>query len=181
MAGTGKQRIIEGALKLLRAEGGGAITLETTARQVGMTKPGLMYHFPTREALMLAVVDHVAARWEHLMLERLGEPLETAPASRRIRAYVEVALAAQFDRADFAIFFDAVYRDALTTAWVRRLAPWLHLPDDLPTAVRGRLTAARLIADGYWVAAATDVFAPAENDFASLASIVEDLLKDEAG
>lgn len=115
-----KRRILDGSLDLLRAEGGGAITLATAAKQVGLTKPGLMYHFPTKEALMLGVVDHVAARWEELLLDRLGQPLETASPHQRIRAYVEVALAAQFDRADFAIYADALYREALTAAWVRR-------------------------------------------------------------
>ncbi len=68
-----RHRILDGALELLRAEGGGTITLDATAKQVGLTKPGLMYHFPTKEALMLAVVDHVAERWEALLQQRLGQ------------------------------------------------------------------------------------------------------------
>ncbi|MEO3853944.1 hypothetical protein [Acrocarpospora sp. B8E8] len=42
---------------------------------------------------------------------------------------------------------------------MRHFEPWLDLPDDLPGQARGRLTAARLLADGYWMAAATDVLA----------------------
>jgi AcrR family transcriptional regulator len=179
MAGGGRQRIIDGALALLRAEGGGAITLDATARQVGLTKPGLMYHFPTKEALMLAVVDHVAAKWERALLDRLAGPLEDATAAERIRAYVEVTLTEEFDRADFAIFFDAIYRDAFTTTWVRRLQPWLALPDDLPDSQRARLTVARLAADGYWVAAATDVFAPPARDRDRLTVVIQDLLRDD--
>ena len=179
MARTGKQRIIEGALELLRTQGGGSITLEAAAKQVGLTKPGLMYHFPTKEALMLAVVDHVAARWEQMMIDHLDGPLATASAAKRIRAYAEVALTERFDRADFAIFFDALYRDALTDAWVRRLQPWLALPDDLPAITRARLTAVRLAADGYWVAASTGVFAPADRDHALLTDVLNTLLEDE--
>lgn len=179
MTGNAKRQILDGALDLLRTEGGGAITLATAAKQVGLTKPGLMYHFPTKEALMLGVVDHVAARWEELLLDRLGQPLETASPHQRIRAYVEVALAAQFDRADFAIYSDALYREALTAAWVRRFEGWLDLPDDLPAAARGRLTAARLLADGYWMAAATDVFPALAQDRAQVIAVAEELLKDE--
>ncbi|GAA0966890.1 TetR/AcrR family transcriptional regulator [Acrocarpospora macrocephala] len=179
MATDTKRRVLDGALDLLRAEGGGSITLDAAAKQVGLTKPGLMYHFPTKDALMLAVVDHVAARWEELMLDRLGQPVETASPYQRIRAYVEVALTGQFDRADFAIFFDALYRDALTAAWVRHFEPWLDLPDDLPGQARGRLTAARLLADGYWMAAATDVFPVPAQDRAHLLAVTEELLKAE--
>ncbi|MFC9248291.1 TetR/AcrR family transcriptional regulator [Streptomyces sp. NPDC057136] len=179
MATKTKLRILDGALDLLRAEGGGTITLEATAKQAGLTKPGLMYHFPTKEALMLAVVDHVADRWEREMLGYLGGPLRTASPYRRIRAYVEAALSGQFDRADFAIFSDALYRDALTAAWTDRFEPWLALPDDLPGPARGRLTAARLLADGYWTAAATGVFPAPERDREHLVAVAEELLKDE--
>ncbi|WP_435867146.1 hypothetical protein [Streptosporangium canum] len=43
-----------------------------------MTKPGLMYHFATKDALMVAVVEYSARRWEELMPARLGVPLENA-------------------------------------------------------------------------------------------------------
>ncbi|MFF2331198.1 MULTISPECIES: TetR/AcrR family transcriptional regulator [unclassified Streptomyces] len=180
MAGNARHRILDGALELLRIEGGGSITLEAAAKEVGLTKPGLMYHFPTKEALMLAVVDHVADRWEQLLLDRLDRPLEGASPLQRIRAYVEVALDAPFDRADFAIYADAHYRTALTDTWVRRIEPWITLPDALPDAARARLTAARLLADGYWTAVATDVFPVPDRDRDHLLGVADDLLKDES-
>lgn len=42
---------------------GGSITLARVAREAGLTKPGLMYHFATRDALMQAIVEHAATRW----------------------------------------------------------------------------------------------------------------------
>ncbi|MGP4023205.1 TetR/AcrR family transcriptional regulator [Actinomadura sp. 3N407] len=175
-----RQRILDGALELLRAEGGGKITLDAAARQAGVTKPGLMYHFATKDALMLGVVEYAADRWERRLLDYLGQPLETAAPHQRIRAYVRVSLTEEFDRADFAIFADALYRDALGAAWVRRFDPWLALPDDLPEAERGRLTAARLLADGYWTAAATGVFPVPERDRAQILAVADHLLNDEA-
>ncbi|MGK5632232.1 TetR/AcrR family transcriptional regulator [Streptomyces sp. URMC 123] len=180
MTRNAKHRILDGALDLLRADGGGSITLDAAARQAGLTKPGLMYHFPTKEALMLAVVEHVAARWEKLLRDRLGQPVETASPHRRIRAYVEMSLTEEFDQADFAIHSDALYRDALTRTWVRHFEPWLALPDDLQGPVRGRLTAARLLADGYWAAAATGVFPVPAGDRAHLLAVAEELLREEA-
>ncbi|KOX11293.1 TetR/AcrR family transcriptional regulator [Nocardiopsis sp. NRRL B-16309] len=175
-----RTRILDGALDLLRAEGGGSVTLDAAARQAGLTKPGLMYHFPTKEALKLGIVDHVAARWEEMLLDRLGGPLDAASPHRRTRAYVEVALTAPFDRADYAVCTDALYRDAFHQTWERRFGPWLLLPDDLPDQDRARLTAARLLADGYWTAAATGVFPVLERDRARVVAITDDLLRDES-
>lgn len=179
MATSTRHRILDAALELLRAEGGGAVTLDAAARQVGLTKPGLMYHFPTKEALMLAVVDHVADRWEVQLESALEVPLAEASPRQRIRAYVEVCLAGAFDRADFAIYSDAQYFTAFTAAWVDRLEPWVTLPDDLPAAVRARLDAARLMADGYWTAAATDVFPVSPADRDRLLAIAADLIDED--
>ncbi|MFE6861812.1 TetR/AcrR family transcriptional regulator [Nocardia sp. NPDC057668] len=177
MVTNARAKILDGALELLRVENGGSITLDAAAKQVGLTKPGLMYHFPTKEALMLGVVDHVAARWERKLIDHLGCEPQQASATQRIASYVEVALTGSFDRADFAICADAVYHPALTTTWVARFEPWLALPPELSAAQRARLTAARLLADGYWTAAATGVFPVPEHERAALLAVVRDLLK----
>ncbi|MFF9490644.1 hypothetical protein [Streptomyces sp. NPDC014676] len=67
---------------------------------------------------------------------------------------------------DGQIYSDAHYRTVLADTWVRRMEAWVTLPDTLPDAVRARLTAARLLADGYWTAAATVVFPVPDHDHA---------------
>uniref|UniRef100_UPI003F58528A TetR/AcrR family transcriptional regulator n=1 Tax=Mycolicibacterium neoaurum TaxID=1795 RepID=UPI003F58528A len=178
MGTSSRQRILDGAVELLRTVGGASITLDAAARQVGLTKPGLMYHFPTKEALMVAVVDHVAARWEQMLRRRIGDrdPEQVAVAVR-VRAYLETALYEKFDRADFAIYVDAAYHSALTDTWVQRLTPWLALPPELSAPERARLTAARLLADGYWTAQATGVFPVSERDRAAVSAVAEQLLE----
>jgi AcrR family transcriptional regulator len=180
MSSNSRSQILDGALRLVRAAEGRSITLEAVAREVGLSKPGVMYHFPTKRALMLAVVDHVAAQWEEAMLARLGTPLEQASTRERIRAYVEVALDGEFDRADYAICTDAFYRDFLAETWVARLEHWFEMGSDVPPADRGRIVAARLIADGYWMADATDVFRPTSEDRRQLRALVEELLEEPA-
>ncbi len=171
-----RSQILDGALRLVRAADGRTITLDAVAREVGLTKPGLMYHFPTKRALLLAVVDHVAGQWEESMRARLDVPLAQATTRDRIRAYAEVALDGGFDRADYAICTDAFYRDFLAETWVARMERWFEMGDDVPAQERGRLVAARLMADGYWMAEATDVFCPAPAERRQLRAIVEDLL-----
>src|SRR5699024_7499250 len=114
--------------------------------------PGLMYHFPTKEDLMLAIVDHQAGRWESRLLAALGRPFDEASPAERILAYVEVASTGQLARSDFAIFAQAGYRAAYNRVWVARLGPWFELPAELPADERAHLTTARLAADGLWAA-----------------------------
>jgi len=163
-----RARILDAALQLVSAGGGAEITLDAAARQAGVTKPGLMYHFPTKEELMLAVVAHVAERWEQAMLAALEVPFAESTPAQRVRAYVEVAVSGDLGCGDFAIFADAAYRPSLSGPWIDRLARWFDLPPSMPAGERARLTLARLAADGLWVADATGVFPPEAADRAAV-------------
>lgn len=68
------------AAAFAQLEEGGSVSLDSVARAVGLTKPGVMYHYPTKEALMLALVDSVLDRWESELTARLG-----VTSSRRAR------------------------------------------------------------------------------------------------
>ncbi len=52
---------------------------------------------------------------------------------------------------------DPKLRRSLTQRWAERLAPWLVVPDDVAPDERTRLLAARLLADGGWLAEAANV------------------------
>jgi len=149
---SSRTAILDAALDILRDPDGPALTLESAARGAGVSKPGLMYHFPTKEALVRGVLEHSVAGWEQRIREHLDAPLDEATPSQRIRAYVETALSSELDRADLATFFDVHYRTELATIWDDRMAPFLELPADLDPGERARLTVARLAADGYWFA-----------------------------
>jgi AcrR family transcriptional regulator len=153
---SAKEQILTGALAMLQA--GSTVSLESAARQAGLTKPGVMYHFPTKEALMLALLDRVVDGWERDLAERLPVPVEEAPPGVRIRAYLGWALDCDVDPSDLVMFADPRLRAQLTTRWVERMRPWLELPPDLPPDVRARLAAVRLIAEGTWFAEALCAF-----------------------
>ena len=171
-----REPILEAALELLRAEQGGAITLQTTAERAGLTKAGLMYHFPTKQQLMCAVVDHVADRWEAAMLAALDTRFEEASAADRIRAYVCVACSGEADRADYSVFSDAAYLPVLSARWTERFARWFEPPPGSSQAQRVQLTLARLAADGFWTADATGLFAPSGDDRDAVVALITDLI-----
>ncbi len=175
MTRTTRTDILDGALEILRT--GGTVTLESAARQAGLTKPGLMYHFATKQALMTALVDHVIDGYEQALGERLTGPMPEATAAARIAAYLEWSLAGSFDQSDLAMLTDPRLCGPLTERWAERLGAWLEVPRDLSSEQRGRLTAVRLIADGCWFADATGVLPLDADERAHVRRIAIDLVE----
>ena len=152
---SSRAAILAGAMALAR--GGHTISLESVARAAGLTKPGLMYHFPTKEALMTGLVDHLVDGYERELRARLPEPPAVASVEQRLGAYLDWTFTATIDQADLIMFTDPRLREHLTTRWEARMRSWVGVPDDLPMPRRARLLAVRLIADGSWFADATGV------------------------
>ncbi|CAQ01815.1 TetR/AcrR family transcriptional regulator [Clavibacter sepedonicus] len=137
--------ILEHATTVLRR--GDSLTIDSVAREAGLTKPGVIHHFATKEVLVVSVVDHILDRWEADLRARVGE---SDGATARLRAYVDHALDGDFDLSDLAFLVDARICERLSRLWTARLGPWFG--EDLagsPTR-RGALRAARLLADGAW-------------------------------
>jgi AcrR family transcriptional regulator len=172
--------VLDASLRLMRGADGADITLDAVAREAGITKPGLMYHFPNRETLMLAIVDHAAASLEAAMVKVLGGPVADAPPAARIRAYAEVAAQGSDSRAEYAIYTEAAYRPSLAGPWLERMARWFDLPVGLDARTRAALTVARLAADGLWAAEATGVFPPRPQDRDAVVALIRSLT-DEGG
>lgn len=164
MVNDTRARILQAAKTLAESHDaiqGVTISLESVAQAAGLTKPGLMYHFPNKEALMLGLVDHAAQQWHQRLHNHTGsEPAEVS-AFERHRAYVCVATTAEVSRADYWIFSDALYHPTLAASWDGYLGPWFDTTG-LGASARGLLTTARFCADGAWMSEATGVF-PADD------------------
>lgn len=50
--------------------GGGTVSLESAARAAGLSRSGLLYHFSTKEALMMSLVDFVIDGYEKALTDR---------------------------------------------------------------------------------------------------------------
>jgi AcrR family transcriptional regulator len=77
-----KEHILQTAGRLVSSEGVSALTLDAVAKAAGVSKGGLLYHFPSKEALMLAMIDsrHEWIKGVHKEeRERLADP--TGPGS----------------------------------------------------------------------------------------------------
>ncbi|WP_229052005.1 TetR/AcrR family transcriptional regulator [Aeromicrobium sp. Leaf350] len=166
--------LLDAALGVVRD--GESLSLESAARAAGVTKPGLMYHFATKEALVAALVDHVLDRHETTLAELLPQGPAAAEASDRIAAYARWALSFEHDAADLVLFSDPRLREQMAERWATRFAPWVHVPSDLPAEERARLQAVRLMADGSWFADATSTLPVPPEDREALLATALDLI-----
>lgn len=53
------QQIMQAALGIAAEKGAGKVTLDAVAKASGLSKGGLLYHFPSKEALIAAMVQHL--------------------------------------------------------------------------------------------------------------------------
>ena len=66
------------------------LTLEEVAREAGVSKGGLLYHFPSKEALTVAMVERFTERFDRAVLDLAAQDPE--PVGRITRAYVRATL-----------------------------------------------------------------------------------------
>lgn len=57
-------RLLNSAEQVVGRDGVGNLTLEAVARHAGVSKGGLLYHFPSKSALIIAVVQRLAERFD---------------------------------------------------------------------------------------------------------------------
>lgn len=166
---------------------GGTLTLETAARAAGVTKAGLMYHFPTKEELLAAVLENTMTRYESELLEvvrrRAGTgaaDLPDVPAAQRHLAYLDWACDAALSAADLVIFADPRLRVPLTERWQAQLERWLEVPVGTGQDGRRRLLAVRLLADGAWFDRASGLLEISAPEADSLRRLARELLGETA-
>ncbi|GAA1736080.1 TetR/AcrR family transcriptional regulator [Aeromicrobium alkaliterrae] len=168
-----REALLAAALDVVRD--GDALSLDAAARAAGVTKPGLMYHFSSKQALVAALVDHVLDRYERA-LEALLPGGDAAPAHERIAAYVRWSVTTPHDATDLVLFSDPRLREQMAERWAARFAPWVEVPTDLAPDERARLQTARLMADGCWFADATGVLPLAPHDREAVLATALDLI-----
>ena len=168
MNSNSRERILDAGLAILRDDG--VVTLDSTAQKVGMSKAGVVHHFPTKEALMNALLDQVADRWENEIDQNLSVESGIEGSSReRILAYLDCALDPRHDASDLVMFASPELRRQLVARWAKRSDSWLDAPEPAETPGQddspgqdgsvdpdGFLTV-RLIAEGAWLSRAAGI------------------------
>jgi AcrR family transcriptional regulator len=157
-----RDRLLDAVSRLLLRDAS-HLTLEAVAREAGVSKGGLLYHFPSKTALLDAAVN----RWEE-QFEREVDALaaDDDSAGGWLRAYAEACALDQADAKGRAIASGilavlAQHPDRLEAVRKRYETRQVRVVSDGVDPVDA--TVVRLAADGLWFAALLGL-APPESE-----------------
>jgi AcrR family transcriptional regulator len=150
MRPNNRTKILDAAVRVAERDGARRLTLEATAEEAGLTRGGMMYHFKDRDALALAMQEHLADLWEARLVEAAGRTAAEASPAERVAAYVAVTTTAA-TRAELELILDTGHDPVMHAPWARVQQRWTPTAEEAladPAVMRSFL--ARLAADGLW-------------------------------
>lgn len=144
--------ILRATSDIVSRDGVGSLTLDAVAHRAGVSKGGLLYHFPSKDALLVGLVFRRLDEFE-AEVERRAAELPAGPG-RWLRAYVEAtfdpsqSLGPELIGALIAAFAEQPTALDLVRSGYRR---WQEATDD-DAEDRVLATLVRLAADGLFLA-----------------------------
>ncbi|QBD78170.1 TetR/AcrR family transcriptional regulator [Ktedonosporobacter rubrisoli] len=146
-----RQHILETANRIVQQQGATQLTIEAVARAAGLSKGGVLYHFPSKDALIEAMINFHIDNFTHEFNNLVEQ--ETPGAGRQLRAYIRSSR--HEDQEANAAFTGLVAAIANNPDLIETLRQhyqsWQELAeqDGLPPALG---TILRLAVDGLWFA-----------------------------
>lgn len=146
-----KDEILRAAVELIEQDGLEAVSYEALAQASGMSKSGIVYHFPSRHEIMLGIHQHLADQWEQELERAAGGPADIVDATTRLRAVV-LSLSHSATKAELLLEIDARSNAEFSAIWQQVDERWSPLPDDIEDDdVQRARYLVQLLADGLWV------------------------------
>jgi AcrR family transcriptional regulator len=122
-----RERLLDAAERVVVESGATHLTLDAVAKSAGVSKGGLLYHFPSKEALLQGMVtrhfQEVDAEVDKRLASRAGKPSRADMFRERMRVLLELnpgrpgvgvaMLAASADNAEQMAVCRAEYRKLL--------------------------------------------------------------------
>lgn len=146
-----RSRLLDYAARLIVDNGLSSLTLESVAREAGVSKGGLLHHYPGKNALISGLFDQVV-EWFDCQVDAVLEADETRPA-RFSRAYLRVIANIDMsvpEEKRLAVLILMLSSDPQCSAqwntWVENRLRQHHQTDTTPLA-----RTLRLAADGLWL------------------------------
>jgi AcrR family transcriptional regulator len=179
---TTKERIIAAAEEVVVRDGVARLTLDAAAAEAGLSKGGVLYHFPTRDALVAGMVAKIIEEFDRDIEANLDG--EDAPGSFT-RAYIRATMQPGSPRPDgqdrlgAALIAAAAAQPTLMVPLQQAADRWqARLEDDgLDPAVA---TVLRLACDGLWLCDLFGLAAPTRALRDGVGSRLERLARESA-
>jgi AcrR family transcriptional regulator len=181
--GDARTRILDAAERIVQAKGVPALTLEAAAREAGVSKGGLLYHFASKEALLVGLLNRLADHVEADFLAVLeAEPPHPARATRAVLAltFDHPEAACENHQRAAAVFLAAFHHDPALLdpirAVFRRVRDRLR-EDALPP---GHALAVMAASDGLFMAQVFGMYEARPEEMATLRAALATLAEARA-
>lgn len=179
---TTRDTILRAAGQVVLSDGVARLTLEAVAKEAGLSKGGLLYHFPSKQAL----IEGMLSQLSDVFTARLERALDTDDSAddrgRWLRAYARATFAAEQEPlAVSAGLLAAVATNPDLLAPLRdNFARWQQLAeaDGLDPAVA---TLIRLAVEGLWFADLFDFASPREPLRSQVLEALLEIIRESAG
>ncbi|MGP4081551.1 TetR/AcrR family transcriptional regulator [Pseudalkalibacillus sp. R45] len=152
-----KVEILHAASKVVSEQGIFNLTLEAAAKEAGISKGGLLYHYPSKEALVQGMVEHLARNYQEKI--RHNAEMDQGSNGRWTRSFLDVTFNQSYENKDMnagLLAAKAVNSDLLQP--IREAyANWQHeIENDGLDPVKA--TIIRLAIDGIWLSELFDIY-----------------------
>jgi AcrR family transcriptional regulator len=91
-----RETVLKAAAQVITRLGVKAFTIEAVAQEAGLTKGGVLHHFPSKVDLINGLIDQVIEAFKTHLIEELKAEPEGQPG-RWLRAYLRTVFAVDYD------------------------------------------------------------------------------------
>jgi AcrR family transcriptional regulator len=146
---SNRDRVLDAATKVALRDGPGSVTIDAVVAESGLSRGGVLYHFPSKDALLQAMVDQdIDEVREVTGLE--GAATSARRADQRAQAYFAACTEWAPERGHVALAVALANNPQLLRSWaqVQRDLDAVDLGDDDDPDLTALV--ARLALDGLW-------------------------------
>lgn len=91
-----REAVLQASAQIIVRLGISAFTIEAVAQEAGITKGGVLHHFPSKEALIDGLIDQVTEAFNKRVEIELATDPEGTPG-RWLRAYIRTVFSMQYE------------------------------------------------------------------------------------
>lgn len=143
-----KDEILAASYGLIAEGGINAITYDRLATVTGLSKSGLLYHFPSRHALLVGLHEYTAATWEEKIIERAGGKTPEELTDRQRYRAILLTMSVHEPVTELLVTIHSRTHEDFARPWLEVEQRWL--PPVNVASTDEDLIAATVLASGLW-------------------------------